>query len=158
MTRLYGWGKKSERVNDYVPDVRFERSSIIATLGAEGINAPMTYKGTLNSDVFRPYVEQFLAPTLESGDIVIMDNYSVHKVAGILDPIYAKGAEVLFLPAYSPDLNPIEMAWSKIKSILRKLKPRNSEDMQTAMKTALDSITKTDVENWFAHDGYFLSP
>ena len=89
MTRLYGWGEKSERVNDYVPDVRFERSSIIATIGIDGINAPMTFKGTLNSDVFRPYIEQFLAPTLEEGDIVIMDNCSVHKVKGILDPIYA---------------------------------------------------------------------
>jgi transposase len=158
MTRLYGWGEKSERVDEYVPDVRFERSSIIATLGTEGINAPMTYKGTLNGDVFRPYVEQVLAPTLKAGDIVIMDNYSVHKVGGILDPIYAKGAVVLFLPPYSPDLNPIEMAWSKIKSILRKLKPRNSEDMQTAMKTALDAITKTDVENWFKYNGYFLHP
>jgi len=158
MTRLYGWGEKSERVDDYVPDVRFERSSIIATLGTDGINAPMTYSGTLNSEVFRPYVEQVLAPTLEAGDVVIMDNYSVHKVAGILDPIYAKGAEVLFLPTYSPDLNPIEMAWSKIKAILRKLKPRTGEGMQTAMKIALNAITKTDVENWFAHDGYFLSP
>jgi len=158
MTRLYGWGEKSERVDDYVPDVRFARSSIIATLGVNGINAPMTYSGTLNSEVFRPYVEQVLAPTLEAGDVVIMDNYSVHKVAGILDPIYAKGAEVLFLPAYSPDLNPIEMAWSKIKAILRKLKPRTGEDMQTAMETALEAITKTDIDNWFAHDGYFLSP
>ena len=158
MTRLYGWGEKSARVNDYVPDVRFERSSIIATLGLDGINAPMTYTGTLNSEVFRPYVEQFLAPTLEEGDVVILDNYSVHKVKGILDPIYAKGAEVLFLPTYSPDLNPIEMAWSKIKAILRKLKPRSNEDMQIAMKTALDAITKTDAESWFSHDGYFLSP
>jgi len=158
MTRLYGWGNSSQRVEDYVPDVRFERSSIIATLGVEGINAPMTYTGTLNGDLFRPYIEQVLAPTLETGDIVIMDNCSVHKVDGILDPIYARGAKVLFLPAYSPDLNPIEMAWSKIKSILRKLKPRNSDDMLEAIKTALDAITKTDIENWFAHHGYFLSP
>jgi len=157
MTRLYGWGKKSERVDDYVPDVRFERSSIIATLGTEGINAPMTYSGTLNGEVFRPYVKHVLAPTLIACDIVIMDHCSVHKVDGILDPIYAKGAEVLFLPAYSPDINPIEPAWSKIKSILRKLKPRDNENMQIAMKIALDAITNTDVENRFAHDGYFIS-
>ena len=156
MTRLYGWGEKSERVNDYVPDVRYERSSIIATIVIDGVNAPMTYKGTLNSEVFKPYIEQFLAPTLEKDDIVIMDNCSVYKVKGILDPIYAKGAYVLFLPAYSPDLNPIEMAWSKIKSILRKLKPRDNDEMQAAIKTALYAISKTDIENWFAHDGYFL--
>jgi len=158
MTRLYGWGEKSERVNDYVPDVRFERSSIIAALGTDGINAPMTYNGTLNTEIFKPYIEHFLAPTLKPGDVVIMDNCSVHKVEGSLQPIYARGAEVMFLPPYSPDLNPIEMAWSKVKSILRKLKPRNDKDMQNAIKTALDAITKTDIENWFAHDGYFLSP
>ena len=157
MTRLYGWGESSKRVEDYVPDVRFERSSIIATLGTDGINAPMMYTGTLNGDLFRPYVEQVLAPTLEAGDIVIMDNCSVHKVDGILDPIYARGAKVLFLLVYSPDLNPIEMAWSKIKSILRKLKPRNSDDMIEAIKIAIESITKTDIVNWFAHHGYFLS-
>ena len=78
MTRLYGWGKKSERVNDYVPDVRFERTSIIATLGQEGINAPMTYKGTLNTELFKAYVEEVLTPTLKENDIVVMDNLSDH--------------------------------------------------------------------------------
>jgi len=158
MTRLYGWGEKSKRVEDYVPDVRFERSSIIATLGTDGINAPLAYRGTLNGDLFRAYVEQVLAPTLKKGDVIVMDNYSVHKMTGILDPIYAKGAQVLFLPPYSPDLNPIEMAWSKMKAILRKLKPRTHEDMQNSLKTALEAITKTDIKNWFASDGYFLSP
>jgi len=158
MTRLYGWGEKSKRVEDYVPDVRFERSSVIAMLGADGIVAPMTYTGTLNGDLFRAYVQQVLAPILEAGDVVIMDNCSVHKVNGILDPIYEKDAQVQFLPVYSPDLNPIEMAWSKIKSVLRALKPRTQEEMQTAIVTALDAITKTDAENWFLHDGYFLSP
>ena len=158
MTRLFGWGEKSTRVEDYVPDVRFERSSVIAMLSTDGIVAPMTYTGTLNGDLFRPYVQQVLAPALQAGDVVIMDNCSVHKVKGIVDPIYEKGAEVQFLPAYSPDLNPIEMAWSKIKSILRALKPRNHQDMQVAFVTAFDAISKTDVANWFAHDGYFLSP
>lgn len=110
MTRLYGWGKKSERVNDYVPDVRFERTSIIATLCEDGINAPMTFKGTLDKDVFSIYIRDLLAPTLNAGDIVVMDNCSVHKVKDILNPIYERGATVLFLPPYSPDLNPIELA------------------------------------------------
>jgi len=158
MTRLYGWGEKSKRVNDYVPDVRFERSSVIAMLGTDGIVAPMTYTGTLNGDLFRAYVRQILVPVLETGDVVIMDNCSVHKVKGILEPIYEKGAEVSFLPAYSPDLNPIELAWSKIKSILRTQKPRTKKDMQTAIVTAIDAITKTDARNWFQHDGYFLPP
>ena len=157
MTRLYGWGQKSERVNDYVPDVRFERTSIIATLCEDGINAPMTFKGTLDQDVFRPYINDFLAPTLNSGDIVIMDNYSVHTVKDILNPIYERGATVLFLPPYSPDLNPIELAWSKIKSILRSLKARSVDEMLKALIISLNSITKTDIANWFIHDGYYVN-
>lgn len=157
MTRLYGWGKKSARVNDYVPDVRFERTSIIATLCKDGINAPMTFKGTLDKEVFQPYIRDFLAPTLNHGDIVIMDNCSVHKVKDILNPIYEKGATVLFLPPYSPDLNPIELAWSKMKTILRGLKARSVEEMLEALTNSLNSITKTDIKNWFKHDGYCVN-
>lgn len=157
MTRLYGWGNKSERVNDYVPDVRFERTSIIATLCEDGINAPMTFKGTLDKEVFSPYIKDFLAPTLNEGDIVVMDNYSVHKVKDILNPIYEKGATVLFLPPYSPDLNPIELAWSKMKSTLRNLKARNIDEMFKALIISLNSITKNDTINWFKHDGYYVN-
>lgn len=157
MTRLYGWGKKSERVNDYVPDVRFERTSIIATLSKDGINAPMTFKGTLDKEVFSPYIKDFLAPTLSAGDIVVMDNYSVHIAKDILNPIYEKGATVMFLPPYSPDLNPIELAWSKMKTILRGLKARSFDEMQKALIVSLNSITKTDITNWFKHDGYCVN-
>jgi transposase len=157
MTRLDGWGEKSVRVNDYVPDVRFERTSIIATLSKDGINAPMTFKGTLDQDVFRPYISDFLAPTLNAGDIVVMDNCSVHTVKDILNPIYERGAIVLFLPPYSPDLNPIELAWSKIKSILRSLKARSVDEMLKALIISLNSITKTDILNWFKHDGYCVN-
>jgi transposase len=157
MTRLYGWGKKSERVNDYVPDVRFERTSIIATLSQEGINAPMTFKGTLDKEVFGPYIKDFLAPTLNTGDIVVMDNYSVHKVKDILEPIYQRGATVLFLPPYSPDLNPIELAWSKMKSKLRSLKARNIDEMFKDLIISINSITKNDIANWFKHYGYCVN-
>ncbi len=157
MTRLYGWGEKSARVNDYVPDVRFERTSIIAALCEDGINAPMTFKGTLYQDVFGLYIRDFLAPTLNAGDIVVMDNCSVHKVKDILNPIYERGATVLFLPPYSPGLNPIELAWSKIKSILRSLKARSVDEMLKALIISLNSITKTDIANWFKHDGYCVN-
>ena len=156
MTRLYGWGEKSARVDDYVPDVRFERTSIVATLRLSGINAPICYRGTMNGEFFRAYIAQALAPTLRPGDIVVMDNLSSHKVDGALNPIYARGARVLFLPPYSPDLNPIELAWSKIKSILRRQKARTHEDLRTALCAAMEAVTAADIRHWFTHDGYFL--
>jgi hypothetical protein len=106
MTRLRGWGEKNAMVEDYVPDARFERTSILATVRLSGVNAPVTFKGTLNGDVFALYVKYVLAPTLNAGDVVFLDNLSSHKVAGVLDPIYERGAYVWFLPAYSPDFNP----------------------------------------------------
>lgn len=154
MTPLYGWAEKSERVNDYVPDVRFERTSIISTLCENGFEAPMTFEGTLNKDLFEIYIRDCLVPTLKSGDIVVMDNSSVHKARGVLQPIYDIGATVLFLPAYSPDLNPIEMAWSKMKIMLKKLKARTSKELEHALLIALKYINKNDILNYFSHDGY----
>jgi transposase len=157
MTRLYGWGDKSSRIDDYVPDVRFERTSIIAAMGVEGVVAPLTYKGTLNGEFFREYVRQCLAPALTEGDIVVIDNLSSHKVDGTLKPLYDKGIIVLFLPPYSPDLNPIEMMWSKLKAILRKLKARTYDDMLIALNQALGCISQSDVANWICHDGYCVN-
>jgi len=156
MTRLRGWGDKHARVVDYVSDARFERTSILATVRLSGVNAPVTFKGTLNGEVFALYVKYVLAPTLDVGDVVFLDNLSSHKVAGVLDPIYERGAFVWFLPAYSPDLNPIELVWSKVKSVLRKLKARTFEELQFALKMALDAITLGDIKNWFKHDGYIV--
>jgi transposase len=154
MTRLYGRAPTDERINDYVPDVRFERESIISGMSLNGIQAPMQFSGTLNGNVFTTYVKECLAPTLRPGNIVLMDSLSSHKVSGALDPIYEKGATVLFIPRYSPDYNPIELAWSKVKSILRKLKPRSKDELLKCMKTALDSITTSDIKGWFSHHGY----
>ena len=154
MTRLRGWGEKHARVEDYVPDARFERTSILATVRLSGVNAPVTFKGTLNGDIFALYVKYVLAPTLNVGDVVFLDNLSSHKVAGVLDPIYDRGAYVWFLPAYSPDFNPIELMWSKVKAVLRKLKARSFEELQVALKTALAAITLSNIEHWFKHDGY----
>ena len=149
MTRLYGRALTNARVNDYVPDVRFERTSVISVLGLNGVTAPMMFKGTLDSDLFAGYVEQVLAPTLSPGEIVILDNYSAHKVIGVLDPIYEMGASVMFLPEYSPDLNPIELMWSKVKSILRKLKPRTPDELLDALHCALESVSYMDILGWF---------
>jgi transposase len=122
MTRLYGRAKSNERVNDYVPDVRFERTSIIGVLGLDGIKADDTFKGTLNGEKFGNYVKKILAPTLENGDILVLDNLSVHKVKGVLDPLFEKGVKVWFLPPYSSDFNPIENAWSKTNLFSENLK------------------------------------
>jgi len=154
MTRLYARSRKNERVNDYVPDVRFERTSVISSIRLNGEQTPMMFKGTLNGELFSEYVREMLAPSLSEGDIVVIDNFSAHKVAGALEPIYQKGANVMFLPPYSPDLNPIELAWSKMKSILRKHKPRSMDELVSTMKAALDSLTMADISNWYKHYGY----
>jgi transposase len=157
MTRLYGWGEKSERVDDYVPDVRFERTSIVAALNIKGVVAPLSYRGAMNSSFFKGYIDQCLAPCLKSGDVLIIDNLSSHKVKYVLKTLYNKGVTVLFLPPYSPDFNPIEMMWSKLKAVLRKLKARTYEEIQSALKQAFDSINESDITNWIKHDGYCVN-
>ena len=108
----------------------------------------------MNGDTFRVYITQMLVPTLRPGDIVVMDNLSSHKVSGIVEVIEAVGASVLFLPPYSPDLNPIELMWSKIKAILRKLKVRAKELLDDAIALAFDCVSASDISGWFLHDGY----
>lgn len=156
MTRLYGRALNGERVDDYVPDIRFERTSIISTLRLNGEHAPFVFKGTLTGKLFSAYVEKMLVPTLNPGDIVIMDNCSSHKVSGALNPIYQKGASVLFLPPYSPDMNPIELSWSKMKAVIKRLKPRTYDDLICSLQIALNSFTTDDIKNWFKHDGYII--
>jgi transposase len=129
MTRLYGRSLSGERINDYVPDVRFERTSVMGALGSNGIVAPITYKGTLNGEFFGVYIKEFLAPVMKKGDTLILDNLSVHKVKGALQPLVDKGVNIEFLPAYSQDLNPIELAWSKIKAYLCKVKARTARKL-----------------------------
>ena len=154
MTRLYARSDRKERVNDYVPDIRFERTTIISSIRLDGEQAPFMFKGSLNGDVFSIYILEVLAPTLREGDIVVIDNFSAHKVEGALEAIYKKGATVMFLPPYSPDFNPIELCWSKLKSIIRKYKPRCIDSLFSAMKIALDGITESDIAGWFSHCGY----
>jgi transposase len=156
MTRLYGRAFKNERINDYVPDVRFERTSVMGALGVEGMIAPLAYKGTLNGEFFGVYVKEVLAPTMKSGDTLILDNLSPHKVKDVLKPLIEKDITVIFLPAYSPDLNPVELAWSKIKAFLRKVKARTFDDLFLALGNAIDSILHSDIEGWINHCGYRL--
>lgn len=156
MTRLYGRAAKHERVVDAVPDTRFHRTTILSSVRLDGTTIPLVFEGALNGDIFRAYVTQLLAPSLKPDDIVIMDNLSSHKVSGIVDAIEATGASVMFLPPYSPDLNPIELMWSKIKAILRKLKVRSKDFLDDAIALAFNTVSTSDISGWFKHDGYNL--
>jgi len=156
MTRLYGRALKNQRVIDAVPDVRFARTTILSSVRMNGTMVPCVFRDALNGDMFREYVRLFLAPTLESGDIVVMDNLSSHKASEVVELIEATGAHIRFLPPYSPDLNPIELLWSKMKAIFRILKVRSLDRLDPAIVTALDAVSLSDIANWFAHDGYAL--
>ena len=154
MTRLYGRALKGERVDDYIPDVRFQRTSILSTVRLNGSQNPYIFTGTLNGERFKKYVDDTLSPALFEGDILILDNSSVHKVHNVLDSVIIKGVTVVFLPPYSPDFNPIELLWSKMKTFLRKAKAHTKDNLEEALNQALDSITVQDIKNWFCHDGY----
>jgi transposase len=156
MTRLYGRALPNERINEYVPDVRFERTSIMGAMGINGIIAPLTYKGTLNGEFFATYVRECLAPIMKSGDTLKLDNLSSHKVTDALKPLIDKGINVVFLPPYSHDFNPIEHAWSKIKAYLRKVKARTYADLYVAVGNALDTVSLEDIKGWIEHCGYVL--
>ncbi len=127
---------------------------MISSIRMDGTTACMTIAGPTDTEVFRAYVEQVLAPTLRAGDIVVLDNLSPHKSDRTLSLIEQRGAQVLFLPAYSPDLNPIEKMWSKIKACLRRAQARTASALLAAIASALASITSQDAMNWFAHCGY----
>jgi len=154
MTRLYGRGFKGERVIEYVPDVRFKRTSILSSIRLDGSCVPTVFSGSLNGELFKKYLKDFLVPTLAKDDIVVMDNLSSHKVVEVKEIIESSGATLLYLPPYSPDLNPIEPMWSKIKAYLRKIKARTVDILFESIAEALRLITKTDIKGWFKHSGY----
>jgi len=129
---------------------------MISSVRVDGSTACMAVNGATNTEVFRAYVTEVLAPTLREGDIVVMDNLSAHKNKETLAIIEGAGAQPLFLPPYSPDLNPIEMMWSKVKAILRSLEAREPDELIEAIGYALDKVTPSDARNWFTHCGYNL--
>ena len=154
MTRLYGRSTSKERIIDYVPNVRFEQTSILSSIRANGDMVPLVFEGALNGELFKAYISQSLVPNLREGDIVIMDNLTSHKVKGVIALITAAGASAVYLPPYSPDLNPIEMMWSKMKAYLRKVKARTKESLETAIAEALNLVTSSDILGWFTESGY----
>jgi transposase len=154
MTPRYGRAAPGERVNEAAPLNYGENISMLAAISLSGIDAPMTIEGAVDGIVFRTYVEQVLAPTLKCGDIVVMDNLGAHKVAGVTEAIETRGAKVIFLPPYSPDLNPIEKCWSKIKTYLRGKKARTRDALEKALQEVLLLITPKDAAGWFESCGY----
>lgn len=154
MTRLYGRAPRGERVVDAVPDCRGENLSVLASIDLQGQTTALAVDGAVDGIIFDLYVCEILAPTLTPGDIVMWDNLSVHKSATARQAIEARGAEVLDLPPYSPDLNPIEKMWSKVKAILRSAKARTREALHLALTEALAAVTAKDARAWFAHCGY----
>lgn len=154
MTRLYGRSKKGKRCNDSAPDGRWERTTILSALRLTGETYTVVFEGATDGEMYNAYVKNILTPALKPGDVVVMDNLNVHKSEIAKKLISDAGAECLFLPAYSPDLNPIEKMWSKIKSILRRMKARTSDTLYEAIKFALDEVNANDATGWFASCGY----
>ena len=154
MTRTYGRSRQGARVVEHVPAGRWETTTFLGALRSEGFVAPLTVDGPINGGVFRAWVEQHLAPTLSPGDIVVMDNLSSHKVTGIREAIEAAGAELRYLPPYSPDLNPIELAFSKLKKLLRDGARRTTESLWQLCGEVLDLFTPEECSNYFRHCGY----
>lgn len=154
MTRLYGRAAPGERVVEATPQNYGANITMLCAISLSGISAPMTISGAVDGIVFKTYVEKVLCPTLEKGDVVVMDNLPAHKVGGIRELIEAVGAKLIYLPPYSPDLNPIEKCWSKIKTALRAAKARTREALETALKAALLLITEEDAAGWFECCGY----
>src|SRR5208283_3535590 len=154
MARRFGWAPRGERCRASIPFGHWKTTTFVAGLLIDRIDAPMTIDGALDGEAFRAYVEQFLALTLSPGDIVVMDNVPLHKVAGVGEAIAARGASVLYLPAYSPDINPIEKFFSQFKSILQRLAARTADALEAAVAEALRSVTPDECKNYFAACGY----
>jgi transposase len=154
MTRLYGRSPRGRRLVAAAPFGQWNTSTLIAALQHDGIVAPMVLDGALNGRAFLAWVRHFLAPTLRAGDFVVADKLASHKVAGVRDAIGASGASLLFLPAYSPDLNPIEQAFAKVKAWLRRAEPRTRDELWRTVGSALEGFAPDECRNHLRHCGY----
>lgn len=156
MTRLYGWAPHDQRATGSVPRNHGKNTTLVAALTPDGLRVPWLIEGAMNTETFTWYIQEQLGPTLRPGQVVILDNLSVHKAASIRDALAARHCELRFLPPYSPDCTPIEQAFSKVKAILRGIGARTREALQEAAGLAVGAITRDDAVAWFAHAGYAL--
>ena len=154
MARLRGRAKRGERCRAAIPHGHWKTTTFTAGLRLGGLSAPMLLDSPMDGDAFRAYVTQVLVPELAKGDIVVMDNLPAHKVAGVRDAIEKAGATLLYLPPYSPDFNPIELAFSKLKAILRKAAARTIHEIWQAIAQSLDAFSPDECKNYFAAAGY----
>jgi len=154
MARRYGRSPRGERCVASLPYGHWKTTTFIAGLRHDSVTAPMVLDGAMDGAAFLAYVQTFLCPTLQLGDIVIADNLSSHKVAGVRDAIEAAGATILYLPPYSPDFNPIEKLFAKLKALLRKAAARTVDALWNQIGTLLDTISPTECRNYFASSGY----
>jgi len=156
MTRLRGRAPRGRRLLAKAPHGHWRTTTMISSVRLDGSTACMTIEGATDTAVFQAYVREILVPSLRPGDIVIMDNLAPHKNDQTVALITAGGASVRFLPAYSPDLNPIEMMWSKVKALLRATEARSAPDLQRAIAAALQRVSAQDALGWFAACGYSI--
>ena len=157
MTRTHARAPIGERAKVTEPFHHGSNISVISAMGVQGVCAPMTIEGAVNSEVFALYVEHLLVPCLSPGQLVVLDNVKFHYSPKAIELIEAAGAEVLHIPAYSPDLNPIEECISKIKETLRSLKARTKRKLSNALAKAIALVTEDDIRGWFEHCGYVFS-
>lgn len=154
MVRRYGWGLRGQRVRGSAPQGHWHTSTFVAALRQHGLAAPMVVTGPMDGALFRAYVREFLCPILLPGDIVIWDNLSSHQVAGVREAIEAVGATLKPLPPYSPDFNPIEQVFAKLKALLRKASERTVEALWSSLANVLEQFTPAECENYFRGAGY----
>ena len=154
MARLYGWARVGERCQDSVPFGHWKTMTFVAGLRLSGLTAPWVLDGAMDGEAFRVYVGQVLAPTLRRGDVVVLDNLPAHKVAGIREAITARRAQIFYLPPYSPDMNPIELAFSKLKALLRQEPARTVDALTRRIGELLDRFIPAECANFFHAAGY----
>jgi transposase len=154
LSPLYGWAKKGQRAHCSVPRNRGANTTLLSSMSVDGMGPSLAVEGATNREVFETYVERVLAPTLRKGQVIVMDNLSAHKGERVRELIEQRGCELLYLPSYSPDFNPIEEAFSKIKGLRRKAEARSREALLEAMGMAILALGAEDARGFFEHCGY----
>jgi transposase len=156
MTRRYGRAEGKERVYEGVPLNKAKNVTIISAIGINGMKATMTVNGAMNGKIYEQYIKEYLLPQLEPGSILVADNLPTHKVKSVAKLLSDAFIGLQYLPAYSPDLNPIEQMWSKLKAYLRKVKPRTYDELYAAISNGLQTVSSDDCIAWITHDGYLM--
>ena len=154
MTREYARGPSGERVVGIVPRNRGLTLTVVGAVALDGVRAMMAYEGGTSAEAFLRFAKEALAPSLHAGDVVVLDNLGAHRAVGVREVVEAAGARILYLPPYHPELNPIELAWSKLKALLKRIGARDLPALASALKHSKDLLTPSDMAGWFRHCGY----